>query len=196
MKIVAAFDFDGTLTYSDSLQFFLLKRFGYFKVLINLIPLLPYFIGFAFGWISRQSTKEAVLTQFFKDISIETLNQWGKEYADGVLNELLRPEIVQKLKWHQNEGHCCILVSASLRFFLQPWADRNGFERLICSELQISSDGKVTGRLDGKNCWGPEKVRRILEVLGPKETFYLYAYGDSNGDKELLDLADKPFLVI
>ena len=45
----------------------------------------------------------------------------------------------------------------------------------------------------GKNCWGTEKVRRLQELVGSKEGYVLYAYGDTRGDRELLEYADHPF---
>ncbi|MCB1149091.1 MAG: HAD-IB family hydrolase, partial [Chlamydiia bacterium] len=58
---------------------------------------------------------------------------------------------------------------------------------------ETDSKGVLTGKLLGANCRGPEKVRRILETFGPKESYLLYAYGDSAGDREMLALADHPF---
>jgi phosphoserine phosphatase len=56
--------------------------------------------------------------------------------------------------------------------------------------------GLITGKLTGFNCWGAEKVNRLLNALGPKSSFYLYAYGDSEGDQALLNLADQAFFRI
>ena len=40
-----------------------------------------------------------------------------------------------------------------------------------------------------KNCYGIEKVNRINEVINLKEYLNIYAYGDSNGDKQMLKIA-------
>ena len=77
--------------------------------------------------------------------------------------------------------------------YLEPWAKLNHFDDLICSRLEIDGSQKITGKLKGLNCWGPEKSRRLLELLGPKENFVLYAYGNSRGDHEMLELSDYPF---
>jgi phosphoserine phosphatase len=57
--------------------------------------------------------------------------------------------------------------------------------------------GRLTGRFLTKNCYGQEKVRRVTQVLPKRDNYILVAYGDSRGDKELLDYADvrhyKPF---
>ncbi|MBM6993043.1 MAG: haloacid dehalogenase-like hydrolase [Prevotella sp.] len=59
-------------------------------------------------------------------------------------------------------------------------------------------DGLLTGRFLTPNCYGPEKVRRIEEVLTqPRDTYHIIAFGDSRGDKQLLAYANeahyKPF---
>ena len=117
----------------------------------------------------------------------------GKEYANQQLDRYLRSEALQRLTWHQSQGHRCILVSASLEFYLKPWALRHGFEAVLASQVELSPLGKMTGHLVGLNCWGPEKLRRLLAYLGTKKDYQLYVYGDSRGDRELLAFADYPF---
>jgi hypothetical protein len=50
----------------------------------------------------------------------------------------------------------------------------------------------LTGRLLGKNCYGPEKVQRLKTLLGSLEDYVIYTYGDSKGDRELLAIAQYP----
>jgi phosphoserine phosphatase len=66
-------------------------------------------------------------------------------------------------------------------------------EYVLASELAIDSQNCITGKLQGKNCWGEEKVAQLNELFGSKDNYILYAYGNSRGDKELLELADYPF---
>jgi HAD superfamily hydrolase (TIGR01490 family) len=158
-----------------------------------MIQLIPVFFKFFVGLLSRQETKEQILTQFFKGMPIRLLKASCKRYADRKLDFYLNPQAIERLKWHQRQGHRCILVSASIDLYLRPWAERYGFEEVLSSALEITSKGIVTGKLQGKNCWGIEKVKRLTHYLGPKESYQLYAYGDSRGDQELLALADYPF---
>ena len=62
------------------------------------------------------------------------------------------------------------------------------------TRLEVSN-GKITGRIDGANCYGAEKTRRIREYLEShnisREQCNITAYGDSRGDKEMTDYADK-----
>lgn len=191
--IVAAFDFDGTLIDRDSLLPFLFYSNGFFKTIWKLLISSPQLIGFTLGLNSRQVAKESLLTNFFKGMTLDQLNQWSQEYATKQLSNYLRQGALERIKWHQNQGHRCILISASIENYLIPWGQSIGFSDVIASQIEVGPDGHVTGKLRGKNCWGPEKIRRLEQLIGPKEKYTLYAYGDSHGDRELLDMADYAF---
>ncbi len=190
---IAAFDFDHTLTDRDSLLPFLFYMQGFGKASYHLTALTPQFIRFLMGNLSRQGIKEKILERFIGDCLWTEIQALGQQYADEQLDQYLKPEALERLAWHQTQGHRCLLVSASLEFYLKPWAKRHGFEETLCSRLEIAPTGYVTGRLNGLNCWGPDKAQRLLAYLGPKVNYQLYAYGDSRGDQEMLALADYPF---
>lgn len=190
-KIIAAFDFDGTLTYHDTLVPFLRFVFGNWVVMGKLIFLLPRLVGFPLGLISRQEAKELILTSFLKGLPLAKVELPGEKFAKEKLPLLIRKDAYQRLKSHQAEGHICVLISANLSFYLEPWGKQEGLDSVLTSRLEVKNQ-VITGKLQGKNCWGEEKVRRLEEVYGPKEGYILYAYGDSRGDQELLELADYP----
>ncbi|MDX1956231.1 MAG: haloacid dehalogenase-like hydrolase, partial [Chitinophagaceae bacterium] len=63
--------------------------------------------------------------------------------------------------------------------------------RLISSLL--SEEGqRITGKLEGKNCNGEQKVVRIKEQFNLDEYKEIFAYGDSKGDRPMLQLATHP----
>lgn len=191
--IIAVFDFDHTLTDRDSLLPFLVKMRGWAYTSMQLICLLPAFLSFLTGYLSRQEVKEKILGRFIKGESWKDLTALGEAYAFSQLDHYLKPEPLQRLIWHQTQGHRCVLISASLELYLKPWAALHGFDTVLASRLELTESGHATGRLNGVNCWGAEKVRRLIAYAGPKEKYQLYMYGDSRGDRELLDLADYPF---
>lgn len=193
-QIIAAFDFDCTITKHDALIYFLIYSKGIVDCLTKFISLAPQLIGYLFGCISRQQTKELIFTKFFKGMSISQLKELGTAFAHSEnINKLLNRVALKRIEWHRNQNHRLILISAGIDAYLKPWANLAGFDDIICSKVAVSQDNKVTGKLDGLNCWGPEKTRRLLELCGPRDSFILYAYGDSRGDKELLATADYPF---
>ena len=106
----------------------------------------------------------------------------------------LSPEAIQRLEEHRRAGHRLLMISASPQQLLQPVANRLGLE-LIATEttdlLRHSNNDPL--RLLSANCKGPEKVRRLEALLGhPPAATHLHAYGDSRGDRELLQAADHP----
>ena len=192
IRAVAAFDFDGTLTYHDTLFYFLLYTHGIAQAFYHFFFLLPAFIAYLIGRLDRQETKEKVLHRFFSGTSINEVRKKGEAFAKEKLHSHLRPKAMQRLQWHQQQGHFCVLISASLDVYLQPWAKMTGFQESLTSRL-ADINGIVTGKLIGENCRGPEKVRRLQGLLGPRDDYFLYASGDSDGDSELLAFADAPF---
>jgi phosphatidylglycerophosphatase C len=192
-NVIAAFDFDGTLTYHDTFFPFLKYVCHPFNIASGLFFVLPYLPLGCFYPYYRQRAKEMIISKTLRGTSLDLIKKKGDEFARGILQTQLRPEGIKKLHWHQQQGHRCILISANLDVYLEPWALQAGFHNLICSKVEVDSHQILNGKLSGSNCWGAEKTKRLLQLAGPKDNFTLYAYGNSRGDKELLDLADYPF---
>lgn len=191
--VVAAFDFDGTLTRRDTLFPFLLHVAGPVKFSFKFIRLLATLTGYALGLVRNDIAKIRVLRCFLADMEIAALQQLAMEFAAEKLPKLLRDEAMQRFEWHRQQGHRCVVISASLELYLRPWASTVGFDEVLGSRLEALNNGRTSGKLLGENCFGPEKMRRLEALLGPREGYTLYAYGDSRGDKELLSAADYPF---
>lgn len=191
-KIVAAFDFDGTITTKDALLPFLAYATSKRKLYLNLVRLLPALAGFPLGILSRQEAKEHVLTATIGGMPLSLALSFARHFAEEELPLLVKPTAIERFHWHKAQGHTTVLISANLALFLKPWADRAGFKHLLATDLETSKENTITGKLLGANCYGQEKVRRLEALLGPKSGYELYAYGDSPGDKELLAIADHP----
>lgn len=190
--MAAAFDFDGTLTRVDTLIPFLLYFAGPLAFVRRIAAEAPTLLLYALGRLRNDVAKERILARFLAGVPLETLREAGAAYAARGLPRLLRPAGMRRLAWHRERGHRCVLVSASLDLYLAPWAKAAGFDDLVCSSLALQG-GLPTGRLAGGNCYGPEKLARLRERLGPLEGWELYAYGDSRGDRELLAAAAHPY---
>ena len=188
--VVAAFDFDGTLTRRDTLLPFLLYMLGTPAVVRHALVLSPTLAGYGLGLIANDVAKERVFIQCLAGMDAAALQQEAERFAALTLPGLLRQEALQRLAWHKGQGHRCVVISASLALYVQPWAQKSGFDDVIATHLETREDGRISGNLAGKNCFGIEKVRRLEALLGPRGGYTLYAYGDSKGDKELLSSAD------
>jgi phosphatidylglycerophosphatase C len=188
--VAAAFDFDGTLTRRETLLPFLMHTLGAATVARHALVLSPTLAGYGLGLIRNDIAKERVFIRCLAGMRIDELHQAGERFAMYVLPGLLRHEAMQRLEWHKQQGHRCVVISASLELYVRPWAIKAGFDDVIATHLETREDGCVTGKLSGANCFGIEKVRRLEALLGAREGYNLYAYGDSRGDKELLSSAD------
>lgn len=124
----------------------------------------------------------------FAGASVERLEAIGLEHAK-VIVSFYRPAALDRIKWHKDQGHKLVLISASLSFYLEPVARQLGFEQLLCTRVK-SFNGICSGELNGGNCRAREKVRRLEELLGSTSQYEIYAYGDSEGDTEMLNIAD------
>ncbi|WP_233884047.1 HAD family hydrolase [Paraburkholderia flagellata] len=187
-RVVAAFDFDGTITTSDSFRAFMLDAAGPASFAAAALRCLPGLIGVPLGWSPRGPTKARFLYAAMGPVRREVLEAAAQRFVERRLPALLRPEMLARVAEHQALGHEVVLVSASPSIYLRMWAKSIGIGTVLSSELEWR-DGVYTGHLAGNNCWGPEKVARLRAWWGKDAPATLYAYGDSRGDKEMAELA-------
>jgi phosphatidylglycerophosphatase C len=190
MKLVL-FDFDGTITINDSLIKFIRFVVGDAKFIWGMVILFPMLIAYNLRLIPNDKAKQYMFSYFFKGMSEYKFLQVASEYSLNHIRTILRPKAMEKIAWHKEKGHEIVIVSASIDCWIKPWCDENSLG-LIATKLEIKED-VVTGRFLTKNCYGIEKSNRVQEAYNLSDYDYIYAYGDSRGDKELLALADESF---
>jgi phosphatidylglycerophosphatase C len=141
---LALFDFDGTITFKDSFQPFLLYATGRVRKTIATIVLLPLLIGYKLGIIPASKTRAIVSAFAFRGRPLEEIEQFGRAYARDVLPLTVRPKALERLQWHKERGDRVIVVSAALCVYLRGWCRQMDLE-VICTELE-TRDGTITGR--------------------------------------------------
>jgi HAD superfamily hydrolase (TIGR01490 family) len=186
---VAFFDFDGTITTHDSFRDFLLFAVGTPAFLWGMIVLSPWLVGYVLKIIPNWKAKQRVVKWFFEGKTEEELDRIAKKFVTQKLNSIVKPSAMKKMLWHIQQEHKVMVVSASFELYLKHWCKQHDLE-LCGSKLEII-DGKITGKILGKNCWGPEKVERIKKIIDLEKVEYVYAYGDSRGDREMLEMANE-----
>jgi phosphatidylglycerophosphatase C len=192
--VVAAFDVDGTLTTGDCVTPFLRRTAG-LRLWTTLLR-HPHALGTALLRRDRDRLKELACSALGGKDAAE-LERAGGTFAADVAATRLRDDTVARLRRHRDLGHTVLLASASLDLYLEPLGELLPADAIVCTTLERGPDGRLTGRLVGENCRGPEKARRVQEWLQENRgaDAELWAYGDSSGDDELLALADHPFRV-
>jgi phosphatidylglycerophosphatase C len=189
--LLALFDFDGTITTDDSLIRFIRFVVGDVKMLWGVLLLSPMLIAYKLKLIPNYKAKQMTLSYFFKGIAEHQFQKVTEEYSLKHIDTMLRPKAMERIAWHKEQEHTVVVVSASIECWLKPWCDRNGLD-LIATKIEIKN-GLVTGKLLTKNCYGIEKANKVKEVYILDDYDYIYAYGDSRGDRELLELASESF---
>ena len=195
MKTLALFDFDGTVTTKDTFSKFLIYLLSPTRLIFEALVLAPIYLAYSLKLISNNTAKGLALRRVLRGHSDEQLKKLGQNFYQKHCSRLIRSDAIKKIRWHKSEGHQVVLVSASVAYWLSPFTAEYDLD-LICTKVKIV-DGVCLGELDGLNCFGPEKVRRVKEKYNLSEFDEVYAYGDTRGDKEMLEMADfgffKPF---
>ena len=192
---VAAFDVDGTLTVRDCVRPFLVEVAGW-RGLAAAVARKPRVAVTAAVQRDRDRFKELMVGGALRGRAVEHVEQLGERFATLVHDSWLRSDTVSRLRWHQRMGHRIVLVSASLSPYLRPLGRRLGVDAVLCAE-PLRSGNEFADGLDGANCRAAEKVRRLEQWLAEQhiDQATIWAYGDSEGDRELLLRADHPLLV-
>ncbi len=196
-RVVAAFDFDGTVTDRDTLVPFLVLAFGRTRVAATFAALAFTGLGWLLRLVPIDEFKVRVLRRLVAGVPAQRLRALGPPHARAV-ERWLRPAALQRIAWHRAQGHALVLVSSTLDLYLDHVGADLGFDKVLCTRLAVrrGDDGidRFDGRLDGADCTGAEKLRRLREHLGADAAgmaaVELHAYGDSDGDGELLGAAD------
>jgi phosphatidylglycerophosphatase C len=188
---VAAFDFDGTLARKDTFVPFLMTACGRSRVALSAAACIGRTRS-----RDRDELKVALVGRLFRGWSRSRLDDLGRAYA-ARLPTLLRPELVERVTWHRDQGHAIVIVSASLAVYLRPLAADLGIDDVLAVEMVADEAGVLTGAVvGGANTRGPLKAQRLRAWLdaryGVGTPVELWAYGDSAGDEELLAAADHP----
>ena len=194
--VVAAFDVDGTLTTRDCVMPFLIRVAGLRRVATSALRSPVLLVRVAVGCGDRDRLKQAVVGRLMRGRPAEAVEEAGRAFAREAVSRWIRPDTLARLRWHRESGHEIVLVSASLRQYLEPLASEvlGGVHALICTDVESTDGGVLTGRLVGGNCRGSEKSRRLASWIDGRSVT-LYAYGDSSGDREMLAMANHPVRV-
>lgn len=195
LRRVAAFDFDGTISRRDTLLGFLVEVGGRSLVAGAVARSATDLVAGRRDDARRDAAKADVLGRVLAGQRLANVEAAGRRYAEKVA-PTFRPETLEELRRHREQGHETVIVSASLVYYLRPIALALGIDHVIGVEMEVDDRGVLTGALTSPNVRGPQKevrLRQWLETTGDgSDVVELWAYGDSSGDEALLAMADHP----
>ena len=179
MTPIVGYDFDNTVYRGDSSTHFTFWCLAHYPKTWLHLPAMAFW-GLLFG------LKLCPKTRF-------------KSHLFGYLRHIRQPEQAVERFWQSHRKNLKawylarphgddVIISASGEFLLAPVCAELGVKRLIGTRMDSR-----TGRIQGENCWGPEKVERLRQVY---PQFHMSEfYSDSRSDTPLAQVADRAFLV-
>lgn len=191
-KVIAFFDFDGTITNRDIFWDYTFFRLKYGLSVSKVAKSIPDFALYLAKILNNEQAKQRIFSKLFKNESLDFFNQTVEEYYQYYLFKRIKKDALNRINWHKNSKHTVCIVSANFDLILQKFAQSNQLQ-LISTKLQVENN-LITGKFATRNCYGQEKVNRIKTAFPDLNSYaQIYAYGDSKGDLEMLDLATEKF---
>ena len=192
-KKLYCFDFDGTLTTSDTLLEFIKYAKGRSHFLMVFLMYSPLLVMMKLHLYPNWKAKQQIFAHLFAGMRIEKFDALCRGFAEEN-QHLLRPKGITLVHEALVAGVQVFIVSASIDNWVRPFFDIRNLKGVQVFGTQIEvEDGKLTGNFKSNNCYGKEKVHRIAEALKSFERseYEIEAFGDSRGDKEMLAFANK-----
>jgi HAD superfamily hydrolase (TIGR01490 family) len=186
--VAAVFDLDKTITRRATYVPFLLSvAHRDARKLLSVVPIAAAGLAYKFGLISRGRVKEIMLSTVLGKASRAEVAAYADAFVAECVAGGLRPGALRAIAGHRAQGHNLILATASFDFYVEPLGRELGFDSVVATRSAWDRGGRLLGRIDGENCYGAEKLRRLEEALpGLRSNYRVVAYSDSHVDLPLL----------
>jgi phosphatidylglycerophosphatase C len=190
---VAAFDFDGTLTEGGSVLDFLAAVGGRTRVAAATAALAPRLAhGALVSGAAADGTKEQLFERILAGEEVARVEEIAERFARHHLSRHLRTDVRERFDGHRRRGDRVVIVSASPEVYVRVAGQLLGADGVVATRLAVGDGTALTGRYEGANCRGEEKLRRLREWMDEDGEVpdRLWAYGNSRGDLRMLGAAD------
>lgn len=196
MKNIVIFDFDKTITKKDSFNDFLKYTHGkskfYFTMFCKTIWILLYKLHF----ITNAKVKTKIFQAFYKNKEYEKYKKDCNDYVNNRLNEIIREEMKDLIKDYYEKKYDLVILSASFKEWLEPWAKKNNFSKVICSSFTLNKNIIEGIILESNSCYGKNKCNMLKKNISNILNYdSIIAYGDSKSDKHFMNLANEAYLI-
>jgi HAD superfamily hydrolase (TIGR01490 family) len=181
----AFFDFDGTVIDGYSARDFYRHRLRSFSV-GPLEAAQTLLLGLR-GVTSEEDFERFVTLGFaaWAGRSEDELTELGERLFTQQIAGRLFPEAWQLIRAHERMGHALVLASSASRFQVEPAARAAGIEHVLCTPVEITADGILTGRAAGPTLWRQGKADAVRSFAAANRVDLASSYAYSNGGEDL-----------
>lgn len=202
MTLLAIYDMDRTITRTGTYTPFLFHvalRRSPWRLILTPFALLAM-LAYALKFISRSKLKEINQALLIGGhIPSAELEPHARSFADRMIASNIYPGALRQMEADRASGHRLVMATASYRLYVAAIAEKLGFDDVIATDSFCLPDGRVRARIDGENCYGPAKLRKIdawMETMGMERAdCSIRFYSDHVSDSPVLDWADVPIAV-
>lgn len=203
MRHITLFDFDGTLTTSDSMFQMLKYHKGRLGLVLAMLRELPLIVLMMLHLYSNHKTKQRLLYHCFGSMGEAEFDKLCRRFAKSHTH-ILRQETLTVLTEALARGEQVFIISASpenwVREFFTDIAGIHTTGKLTVLGTQLNfSTRSASNFFLTRNCYGQEKVNRLLadcpDIGKNRADYTIDAYGDSKGDHAMFAFADRAHLV-
>ena len=192
-RVGAFFDMDKTLISENSGSLYMKYRYEQGRLdnldlALGLVAYLRYKVGLLdiAAW-----TRDAM--QQLRGESEQALAAEARAWARERVLPTLYPEAVERVRWHQAQGHVVAIVSGATRYVVEPLAAHLGVEHFLYTRLEVEA-GRLTGRVIDPVCFEEGKIYWLAQLVEAQriDLARSWFYTDSITDLPLLDLVGHP----
>lgn len=198
---VAIYDLDRTVLRTPTFTLFLLWA-AWREVawrLLLLPALAALMIGYALRLYGRNQFKPAAIRLMLgASIAPERAEKLAADFATWRVPRDVPPGAAACIARDRAEGYCLLMATAAPEFYAGAIAGALGFDAVVASRHQRDAAGNWLPLLDGPNCYGEEKARRVAEWLATNAkdgAAHIRAYSDHVSDAPTFSLASEAWLV-
>ncbi|CAM2902492.1 HAD-IB family hydrolase [Chryseobacterium flavum] len=188
MKKLYCFDFDGTLTYKDTM-FMYLKFYDSTKYRMQFLKHIPLFILLKLKLAETEKVKKSFIGSILKGQTQEKIEMKSRQFFEHHYPGIVRENALDFIKNIDRNNTQSLLVTASLDIWVKPFAEELKMQ-LVSTRAEFKN-GVFTGNFIGKNCNGKEKLIRIKEEINNSRYDKIIAFGDTSGDRPMLKWANE-----
>ena len=190
------FDLDLTLTKKNTYIAFLMQCLKKKKRAVFYFPFLVFSVfQFFFKKIDNSQLKQRFLSVFLSGVSLNQIQPVIDSFSQKILMNGLFVDAIKELEMLLKNGNTVILASASLDIYVNEIGRLLNCSKIISTKVEIDCDNKITGKIDGGNLKGINKLKAVKNYLREESGKNITFYSDSISDLPLFEWVEYPIII-